>query len=775
MLVTGVLLVLLSYAGSGGRHEHDRAIVALTAAEGVAAAEARPVIETSSSGVGPSKTGIGWVDFFTGGGHYVPRTHCLTTATGEIDWLWIGLLIALTSGVIVAYLRIFVFWMKSYFAEAPQDRNIKLFDLAAVFLLCAVCGYAMSILMFAWPGYRLLAFFLLLLNVFSWRFCLNLEPFGRVFSADRLDRQLREVMENRNRELEQLVAIRTAEANRLAQIARRTGNAVVITDREGRVEWVNEGFVRITGYTLEEVRGKTPGSLLQGPASQPEEVAKMRSAVRAGRSVTAELINYHKDGNAYWVRIEIEPLLDDAGRLTGFMAIESDVTQQHQYREELTRRNAELEQLRGLAERANAAKSEFLANMSHEIRTPMTAILGYAELLSEDRDGLLPADERQECIRTIKRSGEHLLAVINDILDLSKIEAGKLSVERVPTDPRELLEDVERLMRIKAADRGLSLTVDVSRLPAGKIYSDPVRLRQALVNLVGNAIKFTENGRVDVSAALEERGGGRLLRVEVRDTGIGMTGEQLARLFEAFSQADSSTTRRFGGTGLGLRISRSLASLMGGDLRVSSRPGQGSVFVLRVAADPAGTTSPEADEGAAVHGEVVPGEHGGPAEISARQERVPGGMCLAQRHVLLVEDGPDNQKLIALHLRRAGARVTIASNGIEALRLLGRGADGLPLSATDLRANPPAAPDVDLILTDMQMPEMDGYTLARRLREGGYAGPIVALTAHAMSGDEQKCRDAGCDGYLTKPVDRVRLLRMCHLAIAGRRSAAPAA
>ncbi|MFN4244406.1 MAG: ATP-binding protein [Tepidisphaerales bacterium] len=731
----------------------------------------------------PSRTGIPLLDFFTGGGGYMPRTHCLITADGHIDWPWIGLLVLLTAGVIGAYLRIFVFWMRSYFSESPQDRNIKLFDLAAVFLLCAICGYAMSILMFAWPGYRLLAFFLLLLNIFAWKFCVNLGPFGRVFSADRLERQLREMTESRNRELEQLVAVRTAEANRLAEIARRTANAVVITDREGRVEWVNEAFVRITGYTLAEVKGRRPGELLQGPETQPEEVAKMRAAIRAGRSVTAELINYHKDGTKYWIRVEIEPLRDASGELTGFMAIESDVTQQHQYREELTRRAEELERLRSLAERANAAKSEFLANMSHEIRTPMTAILGYADLLAEDREGLLPAEERQECIRTIRRSGEHLLAVINDILDLSKIEAGKLTVERVPTDVHEVLTDVEQLMRIKAADKGIGLQVERSQLPKEQIFADPLRLRQALVNLVGNAIKFTEQGRVVVTATIEQQRGQRLLRVEVRDTGIGMTDEQLGRLFEAFSQADSSTTRRFGGTGLGLRISRSLAVLMGGDLRVTSEPGKGSLFVLRVAADPVpaevAPAATAAEQMTSADGATPPAA-GAAADRGSRESK-PG--CLKGRHVLLVEDGPDNQKLIALHLRRAGARVTIAGNGLEALAALGRGADGRLLSGTAGEATGTAGEAtgtageatgpvaVDLVLTDMQMPEMDGYTLTRRLRDGGYDGPVIALTAHAMAGDAQKCLDAGCDDYLTKPIDRLRLLRVCALAVERRATA----
>lgn len=707
-----------------------------------------PAVAGVRAAPGPSATGIAALDFFTGGGSYMPRTHCLTTQQGQVDWPWIITLLVLTTGVIVSYLKTFVFWMRSYFDEAPGDRNPKLFELGMVFLLCALCGYAMSIVMFVWPGYRLLAVFLLVLNVFSWKFCANLEPFRQAFASARLRRQLQESVESRARELERLVAERTAEVNRLAEIARRTANAVVITDRHARIEWVNEGFTRITGYSPEEAVGRRPPELVQGPDSDPVEVARMRQAIQKGESVTAELINYHKNGTPYRIRVEIDPLRDESGGLTGFMAIESDVTEQYEYRQELKRRAGELERLRNLAESASQAKSEFLANMSHEIRTPMTAILGYADLLSEDVDGTLSPQDRQEYITTIKRSGQHLLAVINDILDLSKIEAGKLDVERVPTDVDEVLRDLERLMKIKAQEKGILLSIERAPGLPLRILSDPLRLRQVLVNLVGNAIKFTERGEVRVLARFEDIAGASLLRIEVRDTGIGMTGEQLGRLFEAFSQADTSMTRRFGGTGLGLRISRSLAVLLGGDLRVSSEPGKGSLFVLRVAAGRVSEATSSASSSATA---------ADPAPMSSTPAHAP----LAGRRILLVEDGLDNQRLVALHLRRAGAEVSIAGNGVQALEMMHRDLTGRPAAPASEGGEAAGTIEFDLVLTDMQMPEMDGYTLARRLREGGWLGPVVALTANAMSGDDHQCIQAGCDAYVPKPIDRSQLVATC--------------
>ncbi|MFZ4574052.1 MAG: ATP-binding protein, partial [Phycisphaerales bacterium] len=383
----------------------------------------------------------------------------------------------------------------------------------------------------------------------------------------------------------------------------------------------------------------------------------------------------------------------------------------------------------------------FLANMSHEIRTPMTAILGYADLLSE-QCGSGEDARRAEYVGTIKRNGEHLLSIINDILDISKIEAGKMTVELVRVDPMGLLREIEQLMSVKAQAKGIALGVEQEcPLPAA-VVTDAVRLRQVLVNLVGNAIKFTEVGGVRIRVGLcGDASGGQLLRVRVTDSGIGMTQSQVDGLFEAFHQADSSVTRRFGGTGLGLRISRSLAEMLGGTVTATSEPGVGSEFTLTVALRPDLNVPTAGDEHPPV---FVSGSATGPAAN------------LAGVRIFLAEDGPDNQRLISFHLRKAGAEVRVFENGRVALEAMT--ADGT--AEGTLRDPPPC----DLLLTDMQMPEMDGYTLASVLRERGSKLPIVALTAHAMGGDAEKCISAGCDAYATKPIDRERLVSICAAA-----------
>jgi two-component system, sensor histidine kinase len=398
-------------------------------------------------------------------------------------------------------------------------------------------------------------------------------------------------------------------------------------------------------------------------------------------------------------------------------------------RAELEQRHIELamtnERLQAATQAARAAtqtKSEFLANMSHEIRTPMTAILGYAELLAAQ----LRAEGDLEAVATIRRNGEYLLELINDVLDLSKIEANRLEVERIACSPLQIVADVVSLMRVRADAKGLPLNVEYRGALPLSVLTDPTRLRQCLVNLVGNAIKFTEIGAVTILASYETSGAGKSnLRFDVIDTGLGMTAAQQERLFSPFTQGDSSTARRFGGTGLGLTITRRLAEMLGGSIELTSAPGQGSTFTLRVEAEAvaAAQSSPTPDE---------PEESQPPVPA-----RLPPG-C----RILLAEDGPDNQRLLSALLRAAGATVELMENGRQAVdRLLDRAESG-----------------VDLVLMDMQMPVLDGYEATRRLRAAGYAGPIVALTAHAMTSDRDRCLASGCTDYATKPIDRRRLL-----------------
>jgi signal transduction histidine kinase/HPt (histidine-containing phosphotransfer) domain-containing protein/ActR/RegA family two-component response regulator len=383
-----------------------------------------------------------------------------------------------------------------------------------------------------------------------------------------------------------------------------------------------------------------------------------------------------------------------------------------------------------LAEEASRAKSNFVANMSHEIRTPMTAIIGYADLLL-DPDAT--AAERVQHVQTIRRNGEHLLGILNDILDLSKIEAGKMTVEKVRCSPSAVIVDVASLMRVRAKSKGLFFEVHYQTPIPETIETDPTRLRQILLNLVGNAIKFTSTGGIRVLARCDQKDGAAQITLEVVDTGIGMTHEQTSALFQPFVQADTSTTRRFGGTGLGLAICRRLAAILGGDIEVESSLGRGSVFRL--------TCDAGSLDGVRMFDELTEAgipDTGVPAEQQHTTTR------LDEVRVLLAEDGLDNQRLISAHLTKVGALVDIAENGrIAHERALAASLAGHPY---------------DVILMDMQMPELDGYAATSELRRKGYTGRIVALTAHAMAGDRERCISAGCSDYLTKPIGRAKLV-----------------
>jgi PAS domain S-box-containing protein len=396
-------------------------------------------------------------------------------------------------------------------------------------------------------------------------------------------------------------------------------------------------------------------------------------------------------------------------------------------------RNAAEDRLRSAkaeAERANLIKGEFLANVSHEIRTPIQAMIGFSDLLAETRE--VDASVVRDFASTISRNGSHLLTLVNDLLDSSKIEAGQMRMERIETRPSEVIGDVGRLMGRRIQASGLSFGV-VCETPIPEIVrTDPTRLRQVLVNLVGNALKFTERG--SITLRVRHDADGDRLAVSVEDTGIGIEPDRIGSLFRPFTQADSTTTRRFGGTGLGLSISRRLSELMGGGLTVQSEPGRGSVFCAEISAGtPDGTPmiEPDAFQRDCERTPEAPSE--GPVRPALHALRV-----------LLVEDSADNRRLLAFHLERAGASVVCAEDGRAGL------------SALAARGGA-----IDLIVTDMQMPEMDGYAMVRAIRSGGGALPIVALTANATSDDERRCLEAGCTVYETKPVTRARLVRAC--------------
>jgi len=390
------------------------------------------------------------------------------------------------------------------------------------------------------------------------------------------------------------------------------------------------------------------------------------------------------------------------------------------YASSLSTMNRALETARATAVAAAQAKSEFLTNMSHEIRTPMIAILGAAELLREDA---LADGDREQHLDSIRSEGRHLLTMLGDILDLSSIESGRLLVEKRECSPRKLVDEVVLEYSALARAKAIELSASCGESVPERMRTDPSRLRQILTHLVSNAVKFTDNGGVRVACDMESAlGGGHRLQIVVTDSGVGISSEQRNQLFEAFSPGDGSLTRRHGGAGLGLALSRRLAHVLGGTLDVESTSGSGSCFTLSMPCS--------AESGTAVSS---------PAR-SAVKESLSG-------RVLLVEDVIATQRLYALYLQRAGASVDVASNGAE-------GAERALAALNSGRA-------YDVVLMDMQMPVLDGYSATRQLRAAGYTAPIVAVTAHALAGDRDRCIEAGCDDYLAKPVERERLVSAC--------------
>ncbi|TWT98868.1 PAS domain-containing protein [Neorhodopirellula pilleata] len=453
----------------------------------------------------------------------------------------------------------------------------------------------------------------------------------------------------------------------------------------------------------------------------PDDIDKLKrawnAAIEQSDLYDAEFRIFRPDGEVRWINGLGEVVRDQEGRVVRMYGVNWDSTHEHLHAEAL--RQSERQ-----AQLANASKSEFLANMSHEIRTPMTAILGYADLLRE----YVKDEDATKYLNTIRRNGDYLLDIINDILDLSKIEAGKFEIDRERFEPRRVIEDVHSIMGVRATESNLELTIQYDGKLPRMIEADAKRLKQILINLVGNAIKFTRKGRVNIRVHYHDG----MLHFDVIDTGIGMSEEQQQRLFQPFSQGDASVTRTFGGTGLGLAISRRLAEMLGGRILVSSTENVGSTFTVSIATG-------NIDEETLIEYIAEP--------LPALSEAPPAGSPVDRLncHVLIVDDRRDIRFLSKRILNQAGASVDECEDGQLAVEYI---ADCL---------GQPNCPD--LVILDMQMPNLDGYQTARKLRDLGYTAPIIALTADAMQGDMSKCLESGCNDYLSKPIDKRVMLQ----------------
>jgi len=521
---------------------------------------------------------------------------------------------------------------------------------------------------------------------------------------------------------------------RLRRIMDEIPVTISYIDADLRYRYVNRAQELWLGKPLEEIEGRTVREVVGEDLWR--DIEPKLTAALAGNTVPVERRRTDRAGNMVWHSGQHAPDVNEDGVVVGTYTVFFDITRRAQAEIALREREAELRTAVEAAQAANKAKSQFLANMSHEIRTPMNGVLGMAELVLDTE---LSETQRRH-VQTIRSSGETLLRIINDILDYSKIEAGRLDLDPIDVDVHDAVEQAVRLLAPRACDKGLELAWQVAPAVPRCVRTDPVRLHQILLNLLGNAIKFTEHGDVGLCVDREPApdagpdGGECLLRFSVTDSGIGIAEEAKARLFRVFSQADQSTTRRYGGTGLGLALCKQLAEMMGGAIGVESTPGRGSTFwfTIRVQIVSSSDAAPTGASGDGWHA-----ANGAPEGADT--------LDLAGARVLLAEDNRVNREVALAMLAGTGCEVVAAFDGRQAVEAW-------------------AQQPFDLVLMDCQMPELDGYAataeIRRRESAAGLRTPIVALTANAMAGDRESCLAAGMDDYLTKPFARGDLWAM---------------
>ena len=484
--------------------------------------------------------------------------------------------------------------------------------------------------------------------------------------------------------------------------------ATVITDLKGDITYVNPRFTDVTGYSLTEAIGKNPRILKSG-RTPPEVYQDLWQTIAAGQEWKGEFLNRKRNGGLFWEKASITAIRDEQGAVSAYLAVKEDITEQKFAQQALLRAKEE-------AESATRMKSAFLANMSHEIRTPMNAILGFTELLL--RDDSLSVQQRHY-LTTVSRSGEHLLELLNDVLETSKIEAGQMRINSAPFDIRLMLDYLDSMFRQKIEDKSLVFSVDADRLEYGHFVADQQKLRQIVINLLGNALKFTQAGRIDLRVWTEPCSGGEptecYLFFEVADTGMGIAAADQESIFQVFSQTREGA--QIGGTGLGLSISRSLARIMGGDIVVESEPGKGSCFRVHICARA-----------------VVA------AKLRPMKKRVVGLVeSGARRRILIVDDEILNREFLQSFLLQIGFDVAEATDGDTALGLI-------------------ASWQPDLVLMDVMMPGMDGNATTRKIREQWPELKVVGLSANVFEEAERKAYESGMNLYVRKPYKEIELL-----------------
>jgi PAS domain S-box-containing protein len=501
--------------------------------------------------------------------------------------------------------------------------------------------------------------------------------------------------------------------NKLSLVAQSTENGILIANTDGIVEWVNDGFTRITGYSSEEILGKTPSSVMLGSNTNMETINYAIKKQEAREPFYIEVLIAHKRGKAVWISVVNTPVKEENELKGKHIEIISDITEKKKTEFQLIR-------AKEIAEQSAKVKEQFLANMSHEIRTPMNSIIGFTDLLIHTK---LNSDQ-QDSVNAIRQAGENLTVIINDILDFSKIEAGKLNIEQTPFSFSEVIKTIKSFFTLKAQQKNIKLILNIDHKIPEALIGDAVRLDQVLINLVSNALKFTSKGWVEVSAELKSIAEKRcIIQFKVEDTGIGIPKDKLDMVFQSFTQASSDTTRKYGGTGLGLTIVDQLVKLMGGTLHLKSNEGTGTLFSFTL----------EFEQGN--KDDII---FSNKVNISAEENSLEG------MKILLCEDNEMNQRLVEKIIRKQwNAELDIAPNGKVGFELFKKNTYAI-------------------ILMDVQMPEMDGFETTRRIRKyrdkGKAQVPIMAMTADALVEERKKCFEAGMNEYLSKPFKQGELL-----------------